>query len=130
MVKRSTFWLAAALTAIGTAANAQSMPAGMAVDHGKAAPAASTTAPPGYDDAMKASMSSMSGMMAAKPTGMPDRDFVAMMLPHHQGAVEMAKVQLRFGKDPELRKLARSIIKDQEREIAFMKRWQARHAER
>lgn len=126
---RATFWLAAALLAAGTAAHAQSMPAGMPMDHGKGTPAPSTTAPPGYDDAMKASMS-MNAMMAAKPTGMPDRDFVAMMLPHHQGAVEMAKVQLRFGKDPELRRLARSIIKDQEREIALMKRWQARHAER
>ena len=127
---RSTLWLAAALLATGTAAHAQSMPAGMPMDHGKGTTAPSTTAPAGYDDAMKASMSSMTGIMAMKPTGMPDRDFVAMMLPHHQGAVEMAKVELRYGKNPELRRLARSIIKDQEREIAFMKRWQARHPER
>src|SRR5450759_1961032 len=45
------------------------------------------------------------GMMAAKPTGNPDRDFAAMMIPHHQGAVDMAKIQLIYGRDPVLRRL-------------------------
>ena len=47
-----------------------------------------------------------SGMMAAKPTGDPDRDFAAMMIPHHQGAIDMAKVELIYGRDPVLRRLA------------------------
>lgn len=60
-------------------------------------------------------------------TGDADKDFVAHMIPHHAGAVDMAQVQLKYGKDPELRKMARDIIKAQQTEIAFMKKWQARH---
>jgi uncharacterized protein (DUF305 family) len=56
-------------------------------------------------------------------TGMPDVDFVRGMIPHHQGAIDMAKVQLKHGKDPELRKMAERIIADQEREIAEMQTW-------
>lgn len=56
-------------------------------------------------------------------TGNADVDFAKGMIPHHQGAVEMAKIVLEFGKDPELRKLAEDIIKAQETEIAFMKSW-------
>jgi uncharacterized protein (DUF305 family) len=60
-------------------------------------------------------------------TGQADRDFVSGMLPHHQGAVDMAKVELKYGKDPQLRKLAQSIIESQEHEIALMEKWQAQH---
>ena len=60
-------------------------------------------------------------------TGNADKDFVAHMLPHHEGAVHMAEVQLKYGKDPELRKMARDIIKSQKKEVAFMKKWQASH---
>ncbi|SIR56476.1 DUF305 domain-containing protein [Bosea sp. TND4EK4] len=62
------------------------------------------------------------GMAAAKPTGNPDRDFAAMMIPHHQGAIEMAEIQLRFGKDERLRRLAQGIIVEQRQEIAVMQR--------
>ena len=64
-----------------------------------------------------------SGMMAAKPTGDPDRDFAAMMIPHHQGAVDMAKVQLIYGRDPVLRRLAQAIIVEQQQEIELMQRF-------
>lgn len=62
------------------------------------------------------------GMAAAKPTGNPDRDFATMMIPHHQGAIDMAEIQLRFGKDERLRRLAQGIIVEQRQEIAVMQR--------
>jgi uncharacterized protein (DUF305 family) len=80
------------------------------------------------DEAMMAGMSKMNHDMAAAPmTGNPDQDFVAMMIPHHQGAVSMAEVELRYGHDPVLRKLAQEIIAAQKQEIAEMTAWQKQH---
>jgi uncharacterized protein (DUF305 family) len=79
------------------------------------------------DKAFMESMQTMMKEMNAKPTGDADKDFVTMMLPHHQGAVDMAKVELQYGKDPMLRDLATSIIAAQEKEISMMKGWQANH---
>ncbi len=66
-------------------------------------------------------------MMGAPMTGNPDQDLVAMMMPHHQGAIDMARIYLRDGKDPEIRRMAQKIIVDQEKEIAEFKAWQAKH---
>jgi uncharacterized protein (DUF305 family) len=63
-----------------------------------------------------------SGMATARPTGDPDRDFAAMMIPHHQGAIDMAKVELIYGRDPILRRLAQGIIVEQQQEIELMQR--------
>jgi uncharacterized protein (DUF305 family) len=56
-------------------------------------------------------------------TGNADADFVKGMIPHHEGAVDMAKTVLAFGKDPEIRKLAEAIVQAQQSEIALMKAW-------
>jgi uncharacterized protein (DUF305 family) len=56
-------------------------------------------------------------------TGNVDVDFVKGMIPHHQGAIDMAKIARAFGKDPQVRKLAEEIIKAQEGEIATMQEW-------
>ena len=77
--------------------------------------------------AFKAADDKMMHAMNAPMSGNADQDFVAGMLPHHQGAVDMAKVELHYGKDPAMRRLAAGIIKAQEREIAEMHAWQAKH---
>ena len=69
----------------------------------------------------------MKNMSAPGYTGDTDADFVAHVIPHHQGAVDQAEVELTYGDDPQMRALAKNIIKAQKKEIAFMKRWQAGH---
>jgi uncharacterized protein (DUF305 family) len=71
--------------------------------------------------------SMMKGMSGPGYTGDADADFVAHMIPHHQGAVDQAQVELQYGKDPDMRALAKRIIKAQNEEIAYMKQWQSRH---
>jgi hypothetical protein len=61
--------------------------------------------------------------MEIEYSGNADIDFVKGMIPHHEGAVDMAKIVLAFGKDPEVKKLAEAIIKTQEDEIGWMKGW-------
>jgi uncharacterized protein (DUF305 family) len=67
------------------------------------------------------------GMTSVRQSGDPDRDFVASMIPHHQGAIDMATVELQFGKDEETRQLAERIITAQQQQIAEMNAWLAKH---
>lgn len=68
-----------------------------------------------------AAMDRMMAGMAVKPTGDVDTDFAAMMIPHHQGAIDMAMAELRYGKNEQLRRLAQEIVVDQQQEIVTMR---------
>lgn len=68
-----------------------------------------------------AAMRKMMNDMAVRPTGDVDADFVAMMVPHHQGAIDMALAVLRHGRNPQIRRLAQEIIVTQQQEIAVMR---------
>jgi len=69
----------------------------------------------------EAAMTKMMAAMEIKPTGDVDKDFVAMMTPHHQGAVDMAQAVLRYGRNEQIRRLAQEIIVTQQQEIAVMR---------
>ena len=91
----------------------------------KVSPSVPETTPRSVNDAeMMRQMEVMNrAMMTAPMTGDPDQDLVAMMMPHHQGAIDMAKAELTHGKDAFTRKLATDIIAAQEKEIAEMLDW-------
>jgi uncharacterized protein (DUF305 family) len=74
-------------------------------------------------EAYKAANARMHKDMDITFTGNADKDFAKGMVPHHQGAVDMAKVVLTHGKDPELRKLAQEIIEAQEKELTILRDW-------
>ena len=62
-------------------------------------------------------------------SGNSDADFVRLMIPHHQAAIDMARTQLLYGKDPQMRRLAQEIIADQQSEIELMNLWLKDHRE-
>jgi hypothetical protein len=66
-------------------------------------------------------MTKMMDDMNVKPSGNVDQDFVAMMVPHHQGAIEMAQAELRYGHNEQLRRIAQGIVVDQQQEIVAMR---------
>lgn len=92
---------------------------------GISAALASSHLSPG-SQALEAANGNMHKAMAVEMTGDVDVDFVRSMIPHHEGAVEMAKIVLQYGKDPEIRKLAGEIVAAQESEIALMNAWLAK----
>jgi uncharacterized protein (DUF305 family) len=109
----------AATLALALAAPASAQHAG----HGAPRPAANE---PASTREYRAINDKMHREMAVRFTGDADRDFAAAMIPHHQGAIDMARVVLRHGRDPEIRKLAEDIIRAQEAEIAQLRVFLAR----
>ena len=110
------FSLGAAALVLVASAQAQ-----VSHDHAGHAPASPGEAPT-FEQLMAESMSRMDKDMAVAHSGDPDRDFAAMMIPHHQGAIDMAKAELLYGRDPVLRRLAEGIIVEQQQEIELMRR--------
>jgi uncharacterized protein (DUF305 family) len=77
---------------------------------------------------MNNAMADMDRSMSSAPmNGNADHDFASMMIPHHKGAIEMAKSELLFGKDPTMRRLAQEILVDQESEVEAMNLWLKKH---
>lgn len=82
------------------------------------------------NDSSKALMEVHEKMMKSMmmtPTGNADKDFAMMMIPHHQGAIDMAEVELKYGTDPVMKEMAQKIIDAQKKEIEEFKKWQAGH---
>ncbi|WP_275789180.1 CopM family metallochaperone [Pararhizobium gei] len=100
-----------------------------AMDHGTMNQGAMSAEPKGdrgpSSKAFAAANAKMHGAMDIAYTGNADMDFVRGMIAHHQGAIDMAKIELEFGKDAQLRKLAEEVISAQEAEIKTMKAWLA-----
>jgi uncharacterized protein (DUF305 family) len=90
--------------------------AGVALGSAAAAPVADD-----FYSLMDGAMERMHVAMRVAPSGEADRDFARMMIPHHQGAIDMAIVELRFGKDERLRRLAQAIVVEQGQEITLMR---------
>jgi uncharacterized protein (DUF305 family) len=76
---------------------------------------------------MKAMKSGMDGMQKMQISGDTDKDFAMLMKMHHQQALEMAKLEIAHGESPELKAMARKIIKDQTKEIAQLDAWMKKH---
>src|SRR5262245_50943998 len=98
----------------------------LAMAHEAPHPASEMSATPNAEEAPflaenDAAMKKMMSDMTVAPTGDVDADFVAMMVPHHQGAIDMAVAVLRHGRNPQIRRLAQAIIVTQQQEIAAMR---------
>ena len=104
---RKRLWIAGLFAALSIGAIAQMGPHAM-----------------GFMQFMNESMDRMdNGMKSAPMNGNVDHDFATMMMPHHQGAIDMAKAELAYGRDPVMRRLAEEIIVDQQSEIQAMQYW-------
>lgn len=117
----STALLTMVLVTIPCLVNAQQ--ASHPADHKMSPTHPAQTASSPSTAAYEAANAKMHQEMAITFTGNADRDFLAGMIGHHQGAVDMSEVVLQYGKDPKVRKLAKGIIRAQKQEIEQMKIW-------
>ena len=78
---------------------------------------------PAWSELQRSMVSMHEAFSSLKATGNNDEDFVELMLPHHQAAIDMAKAELTHGQDPQMRRLAQEIITDKESEIELMQLW-------
>ncbi|PSX20240.1 DUF305 domain-containing protein [Photobacterium kishitanii] len=99
------------------------------IDHSNHMPTKATTNLEASKTMMDDSMTAMSGMHSLKLTGDPDLDFIAGMLPHHEGAIVMSESILPTLTDPAVHQLAIDIVKSQQQEVIYMKNWLASHKE-
>jgi alcohol dehydrogenase YqhD (iron-dependent ADH family) len=127
MMRSAKFWALAAAFAgasfVGFVSNSETRTAILAW----VAPLCTTSATAseanetGFTAEMNAAMDKMMAAMAVKPSGDVDRDFATMMIPHHQGAIDMALAELKYGRNEQLRRIAQEIIVEQLQEIAAMR---------
>lgn len=82
---------------------------------------------PNWEELMRSMDRMHAAMTSIQPSGVDDTDFVQVMLPHHQAAIDMAKSELIYGNDPQIRRLAQEIIIDQQSEIQLMQLWIKQH---
>jgi Domain of unknown function (DUF305) len=115
-VKKESRWLALPLVVVPLVVGA-STAHNPSQQSPKTGPAAAWSELMGSMDEMESAMS------RAKTSGSSDVDFVNVMMPHHQAAIDMAKTELLYGKDPQIRRLAQEIVTDQQSEMEFMKLW-------
>jgi hypothetical protein len=107
-----------------SAQSGNAMGAGAGHNHGSTAPLcrlASQPAEPDFYSEMAEVNARMHQAMEVAPSDDVERDFLRMMIPHHQGAIDMARVLLKYGHDERLKRLAQSIIVEQAQEIAYMR---------
>lgn len=114
----------AGLIMMASPAGAQDSASMPGMNMSSSADSGSSPSTPAFREADERMMKEMS---APPYTGDTDKDFVSHMMPHHQGAIDMAEVEVKYGKDPDMKRLAKNIIRAQKEEIAYMKKWQARH---
>ncbi len=127
MKRRYAWWVGALALAIVGCGGVTPGPAAPTPAAASAVPFVASRERPFAEQMMDTMKRMDDGMAAAPMNGSPDHDFVTMMIPHHQGGIDMAKVLLVQGTDPEMRRLAQAIVTDQQNEIELMQLWLTRH---